>query len=250
MDHNSLFVPVSAIELVREKYESHGDSDEEEQEQTLFSAVQSLQKRTNARVCLHCDDIEAALVSTEDTESEIDRAKTSTLLNKLSGIRQSRNMTLTGATNDPYVIDERFLRFGRIGYCLHVPLPDVRTRDAIFAIHTRKMPLAADVNLHALAEETDGYTSAALVEIANRAGLYALKRCAKEKAHERSIKDPFDALPLLTAENLDGKQVTAEEFHAALQKVGKFERPESNKRLDERIRQFCENFNQRQRVGF
>lgn len=239
-EYNALFVPISAIQLTQEKYQSKGEDDEQEEEATLFSAVQELQERTNARVCLHCDDIEAALLSPEGMETEAHLATNSTLLNKLSGIKQSKNTTLSGSTNDPYLIDERFLRFGRIGYCLHVPLPDEHARDAILAIHTRGMPIGQDVALAGIAQKTEGFTPAALAEICNRAGLYALQRCAERQA---AGKDRFEALASLRPQDWEGERVLRSDFEHAYALVSKYASPQQNLEANERIRKFCDAYN-------
>ncbi len=249
-NYNALFIPVSAIQLVQEKYQSKGKSDEEEKKITLFSAIKDLQKRTNVRICLHCDDIESALLSPRGgLEDESHLASNSTLLNKLSGIRQSRNTIVTGSTNDPYLIDNRFLRFGRIGYVLHVPIPDTRSRDAVLAIHTRGMPLAKDINLRELARSTEGYTPAALAEICNRAGLGASKRLAKKKAKKLGI-DPFEALQHITPKDLKGELVTEKDFEHAFKTVSRFENPKENIALDDRVKKYCDTFNKDRRIGF
>lgn len=239
-DHNGLFVPISASQLVNEKYSSQGTDDEDENKITLFSAVQELQSRTNARVCLHCDDIEAALLSPEGVESEAHLATNSTLLNKLSGIRQSKNTTLSGSTNDPELIDPRFLRFGRIGYILHVSLPDEKSRDAILAIHTRGMPVDANVRLSGIAQRTDGYTPASLAEICNRAANYAMQRCAAKKA---GTKDVFESLGALTEEDWKGEKVIPGDFAKAEELVARFADPNGNIENNNRVKRFCDDYN-------
>ena len=240
-----MFVPVSAVVLVGEKYESKGGSDKSESKNTLFSAVQDLQKRTRARINLHCDDIEAALLSRED---EGGLATNSTLLNKLSGIRQSENMTLSGSTNDPYLIDDRFLRFGRIGYVLHTPLPDAAAREAILAIHTKGMPIATDVVLRDIAHKTEGYTPAALVEICNRAGLYAMRGCAEELAKQQRLTQ-FEALERMKSSEWTGRVAGLTDFERAFALVAKYADPNGNMKADRQIKKFCDAYNKGE-MGF
>jgi ATP-dependent 26S proteasome regulatory subunit len=246
-DHNMLFVPVSAIQLTMEKYNSKGKSDSEEDSSTVFSAVKHIQTRANARINLHCDDVDAVLALEEGASGEA-RATNSTLLNKLSGIKQSKYTTLTGSTNDPGIIDERFLRFGRIGYLLHVSLPNDKARDAILAIHTRGMPLASDVNLACIAKNTDGYTPAALAEICNSAARNALIRCSEAKGKEIG-KSAFEALPELDKKYLEGKHIEKEDFEKAHSLVAKYANAEQNKVANQEIKKFCDSYNDN-KIGF
>jgi len=247
-DNNSLFVPISSIELLTEKYVSKGRDDETEKESTLFSAVNSLHEKTNVWINLHCDDIESAMFTPQVNSSEIQLATNSTLLNKLSGIKQSKNMTLSGSTNDPFLIDDRFLRFGRIGYFLHVPLPDESSRNAILSIHTRNMPIEQCIDLEAIAHETEGYTPASLVEVCNQAGKNAMKGIAMEKGETLRI-DAFEALQFVTEEDLDGRMVSDEDFQKAFDQVKPYAAVGDNQKLDRRIKAFCESSNANQ-IGF
>src|SRR5260221_654378 len=76
------------------------------------------------------------------------------------GLEELRNVIIIAATNRPDIIDSALLRPGRFDRLLFVPPPDLEARKQIFKIHTRKTPLAEDVNLDELARKTDGYTGA------------------------------------------------------------------------------------------
>ena len=69
---------------------------------------------------------------------------------------------VVAATNRPDVVDAALLRPGRFDRLVHVTLPDAAARAQILHIHTRRMPLAPDVALAALAERSDGYSGAEL----------------------------------------------------------------------------------------
>lgn len=83
-----------------------------------------------------------------------------------------------GATNRPDVLDSALLRPGRFDRLLYVPPPDLSSRKAIFEIHTRAMPLHADVDLDALASVTAGYTGADIAAVCQQAAIAALEQDA------------------------------------------------------------------------
>lgn len=70
---------------------------------------------------------------------------------------------MLGATNRPGAIDPALLRPGRFSTLLHVPPPDASGRRAVLAVHTRHVPLGTDVDLGALAEDTELYTGGSAV---------------------------------------------------------------------------------------
>ena len=99
----------------------------------------------------------------------------SQLLTELDGIEKLNNVVVIGATNRPDLIDPALLRPGRLDKIIYVPPPDMRSRVEILKVHTRKMPLAEDVDLEYLARVTEGYTGADLAALAREAALYALR---------------------------------------------------------------------------
>jgi transitional endoplasmic reticulum ATPase len=86
---------------------------------------------------------------------------------------------VVGATNRQDIIDEDLLTPGRFDRILRVPPPDKEGRIEILKIHTKKKPLANDVDLVKLAEITEGSTGAELAAIANAASIAAIKEYLK-----------------------------------------------------------------------
>ena len=82
---------------------------------------------------------------------------------------------MIGATNRPTLIDPALLRPGRFDELIYVGTPDTAGRRRILAIHTRNMPLDADVDLEKLAQRTERFTGADLEDLVRRAGLTALR---------------------------------------------------------------------------
>ncbi len=99
------------------------------------------------------------------------------------------------ATDRPDLIDPALLRPGRFDAHVILPLPDEATRKSIFAVHTKTMPLAKDVDLPAIVKQTNGYTGADIAGICRNAGLLAIKRVYTQKAKDIVIsitKADFD----------------------------------------------------------
>jgi SpoVK/Ycf46/Vps4 family AAA+-type ATPase len=71
----------------------------------------------------------------------------------MDGVEQSSDILVVAATNRPDMLDSALLRPGRIDNTLYVPAPDVTARYKILQIHSRKMPLSEDVDIHLLARE-------------------------------------------------------------------------------------------------
>jgi transitional endoplasmic reticulum ATPase len=98
-----------------------------------------------------------------------------TLLVELDGLEALRDVVVIGATNRPTLIEPALLRPGRFDELVYVPVPDREGRRKILGIHTARMPLAADVDLDAIAERALGFTGADLEGLVRRAGLYAFR---------------------------------------------------------------------------
>ncbi|BDG60995.1 CDC48 family AAA ATPase [Caldinitratiruptor microaerophilus] len=97
----------------------------------------------------------------------------SQLLAEMDGIREHPGVLVIAATNRPDRLEPALLRPGRFDYILEFPLPDVAEREEILAVHTRRLPLAGDVDLGALAEATAGWSGAELRALCQRAALLA-----------------------------------------------------------------------------
>jgi cell division protease FtsH len=95
------------------------------------------------------------------------------LLVEMDGFESTEGLIMIAATNRPDVLDPALLRPGRFDRQVVVPRPDVKGREQILAVHTKKIPLAEDVNLEVLAKGTPGFTGADLANLANEAALYA-----------------------------------------------------------------------------
>ena len=100
------------------------------------------------------------------------------LLVEMDGFESNEGVILIAATNRPDVLDPALMRPGRFDRQIVVDRPDVRGREGILKVHTRKIPLADDVDLKILAKGTPGLAGAELANLVNEAALIAAKRNA------------------------------------------------------------------------
>ncbi len=101
------------------------------------------------------------------------------LLVEMDGFEQNSGVIIIAATNRPDVLDPALLRPGRFDRQVVVDRPDVKGREGIFKVHTRKIPLAVDVDLEVLAKGTPGLAGAEIANLANEAALLAARKNKK-----------------------------------------------------------------------
>ncbi|MEZ4218618.1 MAG: ATP-dependent zinc metalloprotease FtsH [Myxococcota bacterium] len=104
------------------------------------------------------------------------------LLVEMDGFESNEGVILIAATNRPDVLDPALLRPGRFDRRVVVPRPDLRGRLQILKIHTRRVPLADDVDLEIVARGTPGFAGADLQNLVNEAALLAARRDATKVA--------------------------------------------------------------------
>ena len=97
------------------------------------------------------------------------------LLVEMDGFESNEGVILVAATNRPDVLDPALLRPGRFDRRIMVNRPDVKGREGILGVHTRKIPLSDDVDAHVLARGTSGFSGADLANLVNEAALNAAR---------------------------------------------------------------------------
>jgi cell division protease FtsH len=97
------------------------------------------------------------------------------LLVEMDGFESNEGVILIAATNRPDVLDPALLRPGRFDRRVIVDRPDIRGREEVLRVHSKKVPLAEDVNLSILARGTPGFTGADLANMVNEAALTAAR---------------------------------------------------------------------------
>ena len=98
------------------------------------------------------------------------------LLVEMDGFESNDGVILIAATNRPDVLDPALLRPGRFDRRIVVPIPDIRGREGILKVHTRKTPLDGDVDLSVLSRGTPGFCGADLANLVNEAALLAARQ--------------------------------------------------------------------------
>jgi len=102
------------------------------------------------------------------------------LLVEMDGFESNEGVIIMSATNRPDVLDPALLRPGRFDRQIVVPIPDVKGREAILKVHTRKTILSQDVDLSIIARGTPGFSGADLENLVNEAALLAARKSKKE----------------------------------------------------------------------
>ena len=120
------------------------------------------------------------------------------LLVEMDGFESNEGVILLAATNRPDVLDPALLRPGRFDRQIVVDAPDVKGREGILRVHTRKIPLADDVDLGKLAKATPGMSGADLANMVNEAALLAARR-DKDRVDMKDLEESKDRV-LLGAE--------------------------------------------------
>jgi transitional endoplasmic reticulum ATPase len=158
-------------------------------------------------------------------DSHVTERVISQMLTELDGLEVLTNVVVIAATNRPDIIDSALLRPGRFDRLLYVP-PDYESRKQIILIHTKKKPLADDINIDNLASKTDGYTGADIAAVASAAVMLALREHiskygkpqeaeshAKElKIHMRHFEDAMKKVRPLSSQELDMYKMISERF--------------------------------------
>ncbi len=93
------------------------------------------------------------------------------LLVEMDGFEENEGVIVIAATNRPDVLDPALLRPGRFDRQVHVPLPDIRGREAILKVHMRKVPVSENVDVREIARGTPGFSGAQIANLVNEAAL-------------------------------------------------------------------------------
>ncbi len=137
--------------------------------------------------------------------SHVTESVVNQLLTEMDGIEDMRGVVVIAATNRPDLIDPGLLRPGRFDRLILVPAPDEKGRLEILKVHTRKVPLAKDVNLEKIAKEAENFSGADIEALVREAVMTALR------------------------ESRDAKEVKKKHFEIALKKIRPSVKPEMMK---------------------
>jgi cell division protease FtsH len=147
------------------------------------------------------------------------------LLVEMDGFESNEGVILISATNRPDVLDPALLRPGRFDRQVVVPVPDIKGREAILKVHSKKTVVGDDVSVSTLARGTPGFTGADLENMVNEAALMAARR-GKERVEMVDMEDAKDKVLMGTERKSmiiseDEKKITAyhEAGHALVAKL-------------------------------
>jgi len=139
------------------------------------------------------------------------------LLVEMDGFNTNEGVILIAATNRPDILDPALLRPGRFDRTVVVDLPDLKGREGILKVHTRKIPLSEDVNLNTIARGTPYFSGADLANLVNESALLAARRNKKkvemvdmEEARDKVMMGPERKSRVISEQE---KKVTA--YHEA-----------------------------------
>ena len=123
------------------------------------------------------------------------------VLTEMDGFDGTEGVVVMAATNRADVLDAALTRPGRFDRVITVNTPDLEGRAQILGVHTRTVPMASDVDMHAIAASTPGMTGADLANLANEAALLAAKR-ADTLVYQRDFTNALEKIQLGVARSV------------------------------------------------
>jgi transitional endoplasmic reticulum ATPase len=187
------FISIAGPEVISKYY---GES-----EQRLREVFE--EARSNAPSIIFIDELDSITPRREEVTGEVERRVVAQLLTMMDGLEERGQVVVIGATNRLDAVDPALRRPGRFDREIEIGVPSEVDRVEIMKIHTRGMPLAEDVKLDDLSQQTHGFVGADLAALAREAAIRALRRY----------------LPIL---DLDAKEVPQEILDTLQVKVGDF----------------------------
>ncbi|HXW98862.1 MAG TPA: AAA family ATPase, partial [Methanomicrobiales archaeon] len=195
------FIPIAGPEIISKYY---GESEQKLRE--LFEEA-----RQNAPSIIFIDELDSIAPRREDVTGEVERRVVAQLLTMMDGLEERGQVVVIGATNRVDAIDPALRRPGRFDREIEIGVPNEVDRAEILKIHTRGMPVAKDVELPKLSQQTHGFVGADLAALAREGAIRALRRYLPD------IDLDADEIP---PEVLDRMEVLASDFRDALRDVG------------------------------
>ncbi len=171
--------------------------------------------RQAAPCIIFLDEIDAmGSIRGAHSGSHVTESVVNQLLTEMDGLEELKGVVVIAATNRPDMVDPALLRPGRFDRHVVIPIPDEKTRLEILKVHTKKMPLAKDVDIEKLSRETGNYSGADIEAIVREAAYSALRK------------------------NMKVKEVTMKDFEAAMKQV----RPSFSPKTEDKYEDFKDNY--------
>jgi len=160
------FIHLNGPEIMRKFY---GES-----EAKLREVFEEAARRAPA--ILFIDEIDAVAPKRAEVVGDVEKRVVAQLLSLMDGFVSRGQVVVIGATNIPEVLDPALRRPGRFDREIEIGVPNTQARLQILKIHTRAMPLAADVSLEEIAEHSHGFVGADVEALCQEVGMVALRR--------------------------------------------------------------------------
>jgi transitional endoplasmic reticulum ATPase len=196
------FIHLNGPEIMRKFY---GES-----EAKLREVFEEAARRAPA--ILFIDEIDAVAPKRAEVVGEVEKRVVAQLLSLMDGFVSRGQVIVIGATNIPEVLDPALRRPGRFDREIEIGVPNTQARLQILKIHTRAMPLGADIDLEEIAEHSHGFVGADVEALCQEVGMIALRRflSSSNRAGPDLGRPSGDA---------DALQVTRDDFLAGLKEV-------------------------------
>ncbi|WP_435095483.1 CDC48 family AAA ATPase [Halarchaeum sp. P4] len=194
------FQTISGPEIMSKYY---GESEEKLRE--VFDEAEE-----NAPAIVFIDEIDSIAPKREEAGGDVERRVVAQLLSLMDGLEERGDVIVIAATNRVDAVDPALRRGGRFDREIEVGVPDQEGRKEILHVHTRGMPLADDVEVDELAENTHGFVGADIESLSKEAAMNALRRIRPDLDLE---SDEIDA------EILESIRVTEDDFKEALKGI-------------------------------
>ena len=164
----------------------------------------------NAPSIIFIDEIDAIAPKRAEVLGDVEKRVVAQLLALMDGMVSRGHVIVIGATNIPEMIDPALRRPGRFDREIVIPVPNIEGRRTILKIHSRRMPLAPDVDLDRLAQITHAFVGADLEALCKEAGMVVLRRYLsfQGEIHFNDVHIPPETL-----------QITMEDFLTALREI-------------------------------
>jgi len=144
----------------------------------------------------------------QDSGAHVTESVVNQLLTEIDGLEALTDVVIIAATNRPDIVDAALLRPGRFDRLILTPIPDKKTREMIFQVHTKNMPLKS-VDIKKLVDKTEGYTGSDVEALCREAAINALRK------------------------DITTKEVEMKNFEEALQEIGPSVTKEIEKNYDD-----------------
>ena len=176
--------------------------------------------KSNAPAILFIDEIDAIAPKREEMggEKQVERRVVAQLLALMDGLESRGELIVIGATNIPNVLDPALRRPGRFDREIEIGIPDQKSRLDVLHIHTRGMPLDADVDLEKLANITHGFVGADMEALCRESAMSALRKIMPDIDFQAE-DIPYETLLALSVRMDDFREALKEVEPSAIREV-------------------------------